>query len=34
MSNGIEPYFTSAARLGYDGEKPLANITERLAKTA
>ena len=34
MSNGIETYFTSAARLGYDGEKLLAKLKERIAKTA
>ncbi|MGM9803980.1 MAG: glycosyl hydrolase family 95 catalytic domain-containing protein [Muribaculaceae bacterium] len=34
MSNGLETYFTSAARLGYDGEKLLAKLKERIAKSA
>lgn len=34
LTGGIETYFTSAARAGYDGEKLLAKLKERIAKTA
>lgn len=34
LTGGIETYFTSAARVGYDSEKLLAKLKERVAKTA
>lgn len=34
LSNGFETYFTSAARLGYDGESLLSELLTRIQKTA
>lgn len=34
LGNGIETYFTSAARVGYDGNKLLEHLKERIRKTA
>ncbi len=34
LGNGIETYFTSAARVGYDGNKLLEKLKERINKTA
>lgn len=34
LSNGFETYFTSAARVGYEGQKLLARLKERIQQTA
>lgn len=34
LGNGFETYFTSAARLGYDGESLLDELRKRITKTA
>lgn len=34
LGNGFETYFTSAARLGYDGESLLSELLARIPKTA
>lgn len=34
MSNGLETYYTCAARLGYDGDSLLAQLKQRIGKSA
>lgn len=34
LGNGFETYYTAAARLGYDGERLLAELKKRINKTA